>query len=66
VVKKHYLIQKHKWHYTTDNWEEEEIHYCTRTYHEVIFRRNGNPLGRISQMNKDLEMRNRGKLIKKQ
>jgi hypothetical protein len=38
VVKKHCLSHKHRWEYTTDNWEEEEIHCCARTYHEVIFR----------------------------
>jgi hypothetical protein len=35
------------WEYTTYIWEEKKIHYHVRTYHNVIFKRRGNPLGRI-------------------
>jgi len=43
----HCINSTYRWDYTTEIWEEEEIHCCVRKYHDVIFKRRGNPLGRI-------------------
>jgi hypothetical protein len=49
IVKEHCISHRYRWEYKTDVWEEEEITLShVRTYHDVIFKRRGNPLGRVS------------------
>jgi len=55
VVKQHLNKLGLPWEYTTDVWEEEEVHLNTRTYDEVLFKRQGRPLGRIVDEDKELE-----------
>jgi len=47
VVKEHFNKVGLPWEYTTNVWEEEEVHRNARTYDKVSFKRQGMPLGRI-------------------
>jgi hypothetical protein len=47
VIKDHFNKVGFPWEYTTDIWEEEEIHRNVRTYNEVTFKRRGKPIIRI-------------------
>jgi hypothetical protein len=47
IVKEHFNKLGVPWEYTSEVWEEEEVHCGARTYDEVITRRQGKPIGRI-------------------
>jgi hypothetical protein len=55
IVKEHFNNIRLPYEYTTDLWEEEEVHQNTRTYDEVIFNRRGQPKGRIADEEKARE-----------
>jgi hypothetical protein len=52
VVKGNFNKVGFPWEYTTNVWEEEEVHCSARTYDEVTFKRCGKPLGRIVDKDK--------------
>jgi hypothetical protein len=41
IVREHFNNIRLPYEYTTDLWEEEEVHQNSRTYDEVIFNRHG-------------------------
>jgi hypothetical protein len=47
IVREHFNSVKHPYEYTTDIWEEDEVHQNAKTYDEVIFNRCGQPKRRI-------------------
>jgi hypothetical protein len=47
VIKEHFNNLGIPWVYTLEILEEEYIKCNTRNYDEVIFKRQGNPIGRI-------------------
>jgi hypothetical protein len=59
VVNTQWSNCKYRWDYTTYVWEEEEIQYQSITYQDVIFKRRGNPLGRIEDEQRVREAQNK-------
>jgi hypothetical protein len=54
-IKEHFNKKGMPWEYTLEVWEEEEIHCDARNYDEVIFKRRGKPIGRISDEERERE-----------
>jgi hypothetical protein len=48
IVKENFHRMRLPYEYTTEFWEEEEVHQNDKTYDEVIFNRWGQPKGRIT------------------
>jgi hypothetical protein len=52
VIKEHFNKVEFPWEYTTEVWEEEEVHHSARNYNDFTFKIMGIPLGRIPDDNK--------------
>jgi hypothetical protein len=55
VIKENFNKIGVPWEYTSEVWEEEEIHCNARNYDEVIFKRQGKPIGRIAYEERERE-----------